>query len=129
MKARIGIMSEELIRARMLAIASGQYKAQPDEPKVWYTSIGAIAQTLRPENIELLNTIKRERPESISELAELTGRAISNLSNTLRKLEAKGFVRLEKKNHRKVKPVALFTDFEIVAGDELATRFKALIAA
>lgn len=126
MKVRIGIMSEDLIRTRMLAIASGSYKPQPDEPKMWYTSLATIAQTLRPENIDLLNLIGRERPESLSELAELTGRAPSNLSNTLHKLEAKGFVRFEKKSHRKMKPVALFTDFEIVAGAELASRFLAL---
>ena len=129
MKARIGIMSEELIRVRMLAIASGRYKPEPDEPKVWYTSLAAIAQTLRPENIELLRLIDRERPESLSELSKLTGRATSNLSNTLHKLESKGFLRLEKKSHRKVKPVALFTDFEIITGEELTARFCALKAA
>lgn len=119
MKARIGIMSEKLIRMRLLAIAQGKYKPQQDEPRVWYTSINAISQILRPENIELLRLIDSERPESLTQLSELTGRAKSNLSNTLKTLNEKGFVRLEQGVGKSVKPVALFTDFEIVTDSEL----------
>ncbi|MFH7586987.1 helix-turn-helix domain-containing protein [Oceanimonas sp. AH20CE76] len=119
MKARIGIMSEKLIRMRLLAIAQGKYKPQPNEPRVWYTSINAISQILRPENIELLRLIDSERPESLTQLSELTGRAKSNLSNTLKVLSEKGFVRLEQGSGKAVKPVALFTDFEIVTDSEL----------
>ena len=119
MKARIGIMSEKLIRMRLLAIAQGKYKPQQDEPRVWYTSINAISQILRPENIELLRLIDSERPESLTQLSELTGRAKSNLSNTLKTLNEKGFIRLEQGVGKSVKPVALYTDFEIVTDSEL----------
>lgn len=119
MKARIGIMSEPLIRMRLLAIAQGKYTPQENEPKVWYTSINAISQILRPENIELLRLMDSERPESVTELSELTGRAKSNLSNTLKALSEKGFVRLEQGNGKAIKPVALFTDFEIMTDSEL----------
>ncbi|MBL4829409.1 MAG: helix-turn-helix domain-containing protein [Aliivibrio sp.] len=119
MKARIGIMSEKLIRMRLLAIAQGKYKPQQNEPKVWYTSINAISQILRPENIELLRLMDSERPESLTQLSELTGRAKSNLSNTLKSLSEKGFVRLEQGSGKSMRPVALFTDFEIVTDSEL----------
>ncbi|OBT16865.1 transcriptional regulator [Vibrio sp. UCD-FRSSP16_10] len=119
MKARIGIMSEKLIRMRLLAIAQGKYKPQKNEAKVWYTSINAISQILRPENIELLRLMDSERPESLTQLSELTGRAKSNLSNTLKTLSEKGFVRLEQGAGKTIKPVALFTDFEIVTDSEL----------
>ena len=119
MKARIGIMSEALIRMRLLAIAKGEYTPQPDEPKIWYTSINAISQILRSENIELLRLIDSERPESVTQLAELTGRAKSNLSSTLKTLGEKGFVRMEQGKGKSLKPVALFTDFEIVTNSEL----------
>jgi len=36
---KIGIMSQKEIRARTLAIARGEYKPRPDEPKIWFTSI------------------------------------------------------------------------------------------
>ena len=119
MKARIGIMSEALIRMRLLAIAKGEYVPKSNEPKVWYTSINAISQILRPENIELLRLIDSERPDSLTQLAELTGRAKSNLSNTLKTLSEKGFVRMEQGKGKSLKPVALFTDFEIVTNSEL----------
>lgn len=119
MKAKIGIMSEALIRIRLLAIAKGEYTPKPDEPKVWYTSLNAISQILRPENIELLRFIDAERPESLTQLAELTGRAKSNLSNTLKSLAEKGFIRMEQGKGKSLKPVALFTDFEIVTNSEL----------
>lgn len=119
MKAKIGIMSEKLIRMRLLAIAQGKYKPQSNEPRVWYTSINAISQILRPENIELLRLLDSERPDSITQLSDLTGRAKSNLSNTLKVLSEKGFVRLEQGHGKSVKPVALFTDFEIVTDSEL----------
>lgn len=124
MKARIGIMSESLIRMRLLAIAQGKYVPSSDEPKVWYTSINAISQVLRPENIDLLRLMDSERPESLTELAELSGRAKSNLSNTLKSLSDKGFVRLEKKAGNVTKPVALFTDFEIVTSTEIECRIQ-----
>ena len=119
MKARIGIMSEQLVRARVLAIAQGKYKPAKDEPKVWYTSLNAVSQILNPENIALLRLIDTERPESITALAELSGRKKSNLSNTLKSLCEKGFARLEKGEGRNMKPVALYTDFEIVIDKEV----------
>lgn len=119
MKARIGIMSEQLIRTRVLAIAQGKYTPSEDEPKVWYSSLNAISQILNPENIALLRLIETERPESVSALAELVGRKKSNLSNTLKSLSGKGFVRLEKGQGRNLKPVALFTDFEIIITQEI----------
>lgn len=119
MKARIGIMSEQLIRVRAIAIAQGKYKPAKDEPKIWYTSLNGISQILNPDNIALLRLIERERPDSVSALAELSGRNKSNLSNTLKGLSDKGFVRLEKGPVRSLKPVALFTDFEIVITQEI----------
>lgn len=119
MKVRIGIMSEKLVRMRLLAIAQRKYTPQLNEPKIWYASINAVSQILRPENIELLRLIDSERPESLTQLAELTGRAKSNLSNTLKTLSDKGFVRLEQGSGRSIKPVALYTDFEIVTNSEL----------
>ena len=40
--------------------------------------------------------IRDKKPQSIAELADLTGRAQPNLTRTLGKLEAIGFVRLKR---------------------------------
>lgn len=119
MKAVIGIMSEQLIRMRVLAIAQGKYSPAENEPKIWYTSINAISQILNPNNIDLLRLIDAERPQSVTELAELSGRKKANLSNTLKTLSDKNFVRMEQGKGRNLKPVALYTDFEITTNKEL----------
>lgn len=120
MKALIGVMPEELIRKRTLAIAKGEYQPKPDEPKVWFTSMIALAQVLSNENISLLRMMDKQKPETLTELAELSGRKVSNLSVTLKTLSLHGFVRLEKTG-RSVKPVALFTDFDIQVDQKYAT--------
>ena len=112
MKALIGIMPEMMIRRRALAIVKGEYIPEEGEPKVWFTSMIALAQVLSNENIALLRLMDEQKPETLAELAELSGRKSSNLSVTLKTLGTHGFVRLEK-NGRTVKPVALFTDFDI----------------
>lgn len=128
MKAKIGVMSEELIRTRILAIATGEYEPELDEPKVWYTSLNSIAQLLCPENIELLKLMDVERPESLTELSTLAGRAKSNVSKTLKALASKGFIRLEKMEGNVIKPVALFTEFELVVNSAVEARIQKLLS-
>ncbi|WP_145563061.1 HVO_A0114 family putative DNA-binding protein [Yersinia canariae] len=123
MKALIGVMPEEHIRQRMLAIVKGEYKPEPGEPKVWFTSVNALAQVLSNENINLLRLMDEQKPETITELAEMSGRQKSNLSVTLKTLCSRGFVRLEKQG-RGVKPVALFTDFDIQVSQEFNAKFE-----
>lgn len=53
MKALIGVMPEEQIRKRMLAIAKGEHTPVAGEPKIWFTSVNAVAQALSSENIVL----------------------------------------------------------------------------
>lgn len=42
----IGIASEAVVRARILAIARGEYHPSPDEPKTWYASLEAVPKTV-----------------------------------------------------------------------------------
>lgn len=123
MKALIGVMPEEMIRARMLAIVKGKYKPEEGEPKVWFTSMNALAQVLSNENIALLRLMNEQKPETITELAEMSGRQKSNLSVTLKTLNSHGFVRLEKVG-RSIKPVAVFTDFDIQVKQEFIGKFS-----
>ncbi|WP_241596535.1 HVO_A0114 family putative DNA-binding protein [Rosenbergiella epipactidis] len=126
MKALIGVMPEEHIRNRVLAIARGQHK--PDgEPKVWFTSINALGQVLSNDNIALIRLIDEMKPETITELADLSGRQKSNLSVTLRMLSSHGFVRLEKQG-KGVKPIAVFTDFDIQVKQEFICKFASKAA-
>ncbi|HEX9803686.1 MAG TPA: helix-turn-helix domain-containing protein [Gammaproteobacteria bacterium] len=110
----IGIMPQEKIRARMLAIARGEYKPKPGDPKIWFTSMKSLAEVLSDENRALLKVIMETKPESISELAEATGRKPGNLSRTLKTMSNYGIVEMRREK-RRVRPVAKATEFRIVA--------------
>lgn len=64
-----------------------------------------LLRLLTPENRRLLALIRDRRPRSIAALAEMSGRAAPNLTRTLTKLAAMGFVRMHTEERRKV-PVA-----------------------
>ncbi len=69
MKAiKVGIMSQKEIRERTLAIARGEYKPSPDEPKIWFNSIRSLTKILSDENQVLLQIINEKKPNSIREL-------------------------------------------------------------
>lgn len=109
----IGIMPQDKIRERIYAIAKGEYKPKASEPKIWFTSMKSLAEVLSDDNRALLHVIKDSQPESISSLAEMTGRKPSNLSRTLKTMSNYGIVEMRKeRNH--VRPIAMVTDFHIV---------------
>ena len=109
---RVGILPIDQQRLRTMAIVRGEYKPKKNEPKVWFQSMASLSQVLSDDNQLLLRTIAEQSPESLNSLENLTGRASSNLSRTLKKLELYGLVRLRKENKRVV-PEALATAFDI----------------
>jgi predicted transcriptional regulator len=80
----------------MLAIAKGEYKPKPGEPKIWFTSMRSVAEVLSDDNRALLQVIRETRPESLAELAQRTGRQPGNLSRTLKKMADYGLVEMKK---------------------------------
>ena len=46
----IGILPQERIRERLLAIARGEYKPKPSDPKIWFTSMRSLAEVLSDDN-------------------------------------------------------------------------------
>lgn len=110
----IGILPQEKIRERIMAIARGDYTPKPGEPRVWFTSMKSLAEVLSDDNRALLKVITETEPESISALAEITGRKPGNLSRTLKTMSHYGIVELKReKNH--VRPVVKASEFRIVA--------------
>ena len=90
----VGVAGYERMQARTIAIARGQHKPAIDEPKVWFTSIESFAKVLSQRNQALLALIASEKPESLTELAEIAGRKKSNLSRTLKTMSRYGLVEL-----------------------------------
>lgn len=110
----VGILSQEKIRERMLSIACGDYKPKSTDPKIWFTSMRSLAEVLSDDNRALLKVIRDTKPESISSLADITGRKPGNLSRTLKTMSNYGFVEM-KREKRHVRPIVKGTDFRIVA--------------
>lgn len=83
------------LEAEMRAVARGEKPAPKDAATPSFGSVEALMRLLTPENRELMAIIRDKKPKSIAELAKLTGRAPSNLTRTLGKLEDAGLVRME----------------------------------
>ena len=113
-KVMIGIMPQDKIRERILAIAKGEYKPKSSEPKIWFTSMKSLAEVLSDDNRALLKIIREAQPESITGLAAITGRKPGNLSRTLKTMSGYGLVEMKREN-RHVRPVVKATEFQILA--------------
>jgi len=89
------------LEAEMRAVARGERRPPKDAAAPSFNSVDVLMRLLTPENRQLMATIRDKKPKSIAELAKLTGRAPSNLTRTLNKLEDAGLVKM--RAHKKAK--------------------------
>jgi predicted transcriptional regulator len=108
----IGIAPAGYVKRRMLEIARGG-KLLPGEPKLWVSSLESLAKVLSERNMLLLQMIRSSRPQSLTDLARLSGRAVSNLSRTLHSLERLGLVEFEEKSRGRKVPTAVYTKVKL----------------
>lgn len=101
---KVGIASYGDMKARTMAIARGELKPGPSDPKVWFPSTESLVRVLSEKNRLLLGTIKKSEPKSLAELAELTGRKKSNLSRTLKTMQRYGIVTLKRETRGRLVP-------------------------
>lgn len=104
---KVGIATYEQQKARLMAIARGEHKPAPDEPKIWFSSIESFAQVLSTKNQLLLELIAEGKPASVAELETLSGRKGPNLSRTLKTLARFGLVELRRQG-RTLVPHAVY---------------------
>ena len=109
---QVKIQGHEALRKEMKAVARGETAASKNAGGISFDSVEALLRLLTPQNRALLAVIRDKKPQSIAELAELTGRAQPNLTRTLGKLEAIGFVRFTSVNRRKI-PIAAVRSLKI----------------
>jgi len=101
---KVGIASYSEMKARTMAIARGELRPKPGDPKVWFPSTDSLLRVLSTKNRLLLDTIRTSTPQSLGELAELTGRKKSNLSRTLKTMQRYGIVKLRRGSDGKLVP-------------------------
>ena len=58
---KVGITPQEKIRERMLAIAKGEFKPKPSDPRIWFTSMRSLSQVLSDKNRTLSDVIRKPR--------------------------------------------------------------------
>jgi predicted transcriptional regulator len=98
---RLRIMSLDALEQEMRAVARGERPAPADAGRPSFNSVEAVVRLLTPENRKLLAMIRNRKPQSIAELVEMTGRAQPNLTRTLAKLEAAGFITMKSVGRRR----------------------------
>lgn len=109
---KIGIMPKDEFIAMTKAIAKGEYKPKPDDPKIWFESLQSMSQVLSNENRDLLSIIADNKPQSLKDLEILSGRKSSNLSRTLKTMQRYGFIDLVK-IRKEVVPVVNVTNLKL----------------
>ncbi|CAM4401543.1 helix-turn-helix domain-containing protein [Palleronia rufa] len=105
---KVGIADCEAMKERTMRIARGEERQSPHDPKVWFTSTESFAQVLSAGNRELLRTIAEREPASLDELAQVTGRAKSNLSRTLKKMTHYGLIEMQPGDGRRLRPKVVY---------------------
>src|SRR5437667_5873962 len=110
---KVGIASYAQMKARTMAVARGQRRVRRGEPKVWFTSMESFAKILSDKNRALLALIAEAEPGSLAELSELSGRAKSNLSRTLRTMEHYGLVQLRRGEGGTIVPRVNYRDITL----------------
>jgi predicted transcriptional regulator len=101
------IQSLASLRREMKAAACGERPAPADAGRPSFNSVAAVMELLTPDNRQLLAIIRDRKPRSVAELVQLTGRAQPNLTRTLAKLKAAGFITMKAVGRRKAPSAAI----------------------
>lgn len=109
-RVKVGIMPLKDFQVYTRDIVTGKHQRKRGEPKIWFSSMAALAQVLSDRNRELLALIAEQEPESLSELSDLSGRAQSSLTRTLKKMEGYGLVTIKRGKHGRLQPSVPYSD-------------------
>lgn len=110
------------LREEMRAVARGEREPAP-------RPAASLLKALSPEALELVELLLQERPSTINEITELTGRAQSNVSRSLQQLARLGLVVLERSG-KQVRPVptASRVQIDLATGTYETTPLEAEVA-
>jgi predicted transcriptional regulator len=103
----IKVQSMASLRKEMLAVVRGDKAAPVGSGGVSFNSLQAVADLLSNENRRLLSIIRKRKPQSVAELAGMSGRSQPNVTRALKRLETARFVVFKADGRRKIPQVAV----------------------
>ncbi len=114
-KAKIVIKSPLELKAEWKQAIRGEKKSLQQHNVVIFTNLESVAKVFSKSRIEILQTIVKEKPHSIYELAKILNRDFKNVHTDVRILNEIGLVELkENENNRTgLTPIALFSGIEL----------------
>jgi predicted transcriptional regulator len=104
---RVKVQGLRSLREEMKEVARGERPAPDDARTPSFNSVAAVVRLLTAENRRLLTLIRDRKPQSVADLVQWTGRAQPNLTRTLAKLEAAGFITIATLGRRKAPSVTV----------------------
>lgn len=108
---------ESTVQKRCVIGIKGQ-TPDPDFPvDIWFDSLKSVANVLSKENQQLLKIIAEQQPQSVTELAMLTGRAASNVSRTLKTLGKYNLVEMQSTKNM-LRPIVIHQEFLVVVNND-----------
>jgi len=100
----ITIKSHEQTMAEFAGICDAVIRGEsvtPEEPQYSFTSFEAFRKAMTPQRFALLKVIREKKPESIKELAAITGRDMKNISEDIKVLLEMDLIEMEKNGKNK----------------------------
>ena len=91
-------------------LAAGE--SSPSSPTLSFASYDDMLATLTPRVLDLIETIRREEPDSINQTARVVGRDVKNVHEELSQLARLGIIFFEEQGQSKV-PVVWFDELVI----------------
>lgn len=108
---------ESTVQKRCVIGIKGQ-APDPDYPvDIWFDSLKSVANVLSKENQQLLKVIAEQQPQSVTELATLTGRAVSNVSKTLKTWGKYNLVEMQSTKNM-LRPIVTHQEYLVVVNND-----------
>src|SRR5690554_184021 len=108
---------ESTIQKRCVIGIKGQTPDSDYSVDIWFDLLKSVANVLSKENQHLLKMIAEQQPQSVTELAALTGRAVSNVSRTLKTLGKYNLVEMQSTKNM-LRPIVTHQEFLVVVNND-----------
>ncbi|MBC7539411.1 MAG: transcriptional regulator [Bacteriovorax sp.] len=114
-KAKIIIKSIKEVKLEWSKALRGQVKMVQKKDEIIFTSLEAASKVFTKGRMEILQTIMKENPRSIYDLAKILEKDFKNVYTDVKFLSEIGLIELKESKNSKngLKPVARFSGIEL----------------